>query len=228
VASSKKKSSVEKRALILWALLVKEGAAGFQKDLKPEPTKADRNALESDGLITFEKRGRNRRIWIEVTDKGWEWAGKHLHAPLPTNSSAGSQILQALLTRLNVFMQARNFVLADILGPQDSFSAQPAGDQSPKTTATTRVDHAPLRERIRRVYLEVTGGRLNARALLRDIRDKLKDVDRAALDEALKQMQKDQGASLYQLDNRAEVTAADMAAAIYFGNEPRHILWIER
>jgi hypothetical protein len=27
---------------------------------------------------------------------------------------------------------------------------------------------------------------------------------------------------------RSEVTDADRAAAIYFGGEPRHILWIER
>ena len=41
-------------------------------------------------------------------------------------------------------------------------------------------------------------------------------------------MQREQLASLYQLDNRTEITDADRAAAIYFGSEPRHILWMER
>ena len=61
-----------------------------------------------------------------------------------------------------------------------------------------------------------------------DLREKLADIDRAALDEALKRMQRDEEASLYQLDNQVDITDADRAAAIYFGSEPRHILWIER
>jgi len=63
---------------------------------------------------------------------------------------------------------------------------------------------------------------------LADLREKLADIDRAALDEALKRMQRDEEASLYQLDNQVDITDADRAAAIYFGSEPRHILWIER
>ena len=89
-------------------------------------------------------------------------------------------------------------------------------------------DHTALRARIRQAYLELTGGRLNTRALLSDLRERLKDVERLTLDKALKQMQREEEASLYQLDNQVEVTDADRAAAIYFGGEPRHILWIER
>ena len=85
-----------------------------------------------------------------------------------------------------------------------------------------------MRERIRGAYLDISGGRLNTRVLLRDLRGKLQDIERSTLDAALDRMQRDQEASLYQLDNRAEITEADRAAAIYFGNEPRHILWIER
>jgi hypothetical protein len=222
---SKQSSSTEKRALILWGLIVQENAAGFQNDLKPTPTKADRDALEKDGLITCDKRGRNRRIWIEVTDRGWEWAGEHLNARLPAKSYAGSKILEAWLTRLKTFMRAHDFALADILSTPDKFRA---GEQPPDIPATPTLDYAQVRERIRRAYLDVTGGRLNARALLRDIRDRCKDVDHTVLDETLRRMQVEQEASLYQLDNRAEITDADRAAAIHFGGEPRHILWIER
>jgi hypothetical protein len=85
-----------------------------------------------------------------------------------------------------------------------------------------------LRERIREAYLDSTCGRFNTRALLSDVREKLKDIDRATLDEALKRMQREQEASLYRLDNQAEITEADRAAAIYIGQEPRHLLWIEQ
>lgn len=204
----------EMQTLILWALLAKTGGGSFQKDIKPEVKKPDREALAGAGLIISEKRGRPGN-WLEITDKGWAWATEHLDADLPKRSNAGSAILQAWLTQIKAFMQARGLALADILGPQ-----RPAESQIP--------DLGAIRQRIRKAYLEVTGDRLNTRALLRDIRGKLRDIDRATLDEALRLMQREQEASLYPLDNRIEITDADRDAAIHIGQEPRHILWIER
>ena len=111
--------------------------------------------------------------------------------------------------------------------PTTKLAIAPAAPSHPSPTPIGR-DYDRSRARIRQAYLELTGGRLNARALLSDLREMLKDIDRLALDEALKQMQYEEEASLYQLDNQVEVTDADRAAAIYFGGEPRHILWIER
>jgi hypothetical protein len=204
----------EMQTLILWALLARTGGAGFQKDIKPEVKKPDREALVRAGLIASEKRGRPG-LWLEITDKGWAWAADHLDADLPKRSTAGGAILQAWLKQLKAFMESRGLVLADILGPQ----------QPPKLQ---RIDYPAVRQRIRTAYLELTGGRLNTRAHLSGIREKLKDIDRATLDDALKRMQGEQEVSLYQLDNRVEITDADRAAVIYVGHEPRHILWIER
>jgi hypothetical protein len=89
-------------------------------------------------------------------------------------------------------------------------------------------EYDALRARIRQAYLAVTGNRVNTRARLSDIRGKLNDIDTGILDAALKRMQREQQAILYALDNKAEITDADRDAAIYFGNEPCHILWIER
>jgi hypothetical protein len=220
------RSTPEKQTLILWALLARDNAAGFQNELKPEPDKADREALEKAGLIKCERRGRFRRFWIEVTEKGWAWATDHLNDDLPAGSREGSTILQAWLTRLKAYMQARNVALAEILGPQrarkDGSEGIAIGD------ATRAPGYDALRARIRQAYLAVTGDRINTRARLCDIREKLNDIDRTALDEALKRMQREQQASLYPLDNKTEITDADRNAAIYFGVEPRHILWIER
>jgi hypothetical protein len=201
------------QTLIFWALLARGGGA-FQKDVRPEVRKPDREALIRAGLMVSEKRGRPG-LWLEITDKGWAWAADHLGADLPKRSTAGGAILQAWLKRLKTFMEARGLALADILGPQQPPERQP-------------IDYPALHQRIRKAYLELTGGRLNTRAHLSAIREKLKDVDRVTLDETLKRMQLEQEASLYQLDNRVEITEADHAAAIYVGREPRHILWIER
>jgi hypothetical protein len=238
VGTKAKRSTPEKQTLILWALLVRDGAAGFQKDLKPEPDKLDREALEARGLIKVEKRGRYKAVWIAVTKDGLTWAENNLAAPLPGGSTAGSAILQAWLRRLSVYLSGHNVSLASVLGLRDGATGNENGEPhdapelppqpSPPQPSPPPPDYAALRARIRQAYLDLTGGRLNARALLADVRAKLADVDRATLDDALKQMQREEEASLYQLDNRAELTDADRAAAIYFGGDPRHILWIER
>jgi hypothetical protein len=207
----------EMQTLILWALLAKPNGASLQKDLIPEVKKSDRNALVRAGLIAADKPDR-RRWRLEITETGWAWAGDHLDADLPKRSNAGSAVLQAWLKQLKHFMTAKDFALADVLHPQLRSKDPPHAEPG----------FASLRERVRKAYLDVTGGRFNARALLKDVREKLRDVDRAKLDETLIQMQREQAASLYQLDNRIEITDADRTAAIHFGNEPRHILWIER
>jgi hypothetical protein len=220
VAKREKRSTPEKRTLVLWALLARENAAAFQNELKPEPRKADRDALEKDGLIKLPKRDRSRRIWIEVTDKGWAWAGSNLNAALPQNSPAGSQILQQWLTRLKVFMESREFTLADLLSPQPSPRLEPP-------PSPTR-DYAAVRARIREAYLDITGGRLNERALLSDIRQNLKDIDRATLDDGLRRMHLEEGTTLSGLNNPQEITPAIRNAGVNFKGESMYVLWITK
>jgi hypothetical protein len=227
-AETKKKSgnetSPERQALIMWALLARENAGAFQyNDLKPKPSTADRNALEKAGLIEHRKVGQ--KIWLEVTDKGWSWASENLGHALPKKSDAGAEILRGWLVKLNEFLSARGFALADVLGSQPAPSAPVNGHAGHKPIVAPSIS---LRDRIRAAYLDATGGRFNKRALLKDIRASLADVERATLDEALTKMQREDAAVLYPLDNRAEITDADRAAAISFAGEPRHILWIER
>jgi hypothetical protein len=226
VAKRKKRSTPEKQTLVLWALLARGNAAAFQNELKPEPDKADRVALEAAGLIKIEKRGRYRRIWIEVTDRGWEWAGSNLGAALPTNSPAGSQILRAWLTRLKAFMEARGFALADVLGPQGS--AQAAGGLIAEPLPYAPLDYAAVRKRIRDVYLNITGGRFNARTLLSDIRQRLKDIDRTTLDDALRRIHLEEGTTLSGLNNPQEITPAIRDAELNFKGEPMYVLWITK
>jgi len=85
---------------------------------------------------------------------------------------------------------------------------------------------ADLPSRIRAAYLAVTGGELNTRALLKDLRPHLSDVSRADLDAAMLTMQREGKAVLFRQDNGAALTAADHAAALHICGEPRHILWI--
>jgi hypothetical protein len=203
------------QTLMMWALLAK-GGESYAKDLKPEVKRPDRTSLVSVGLIASAKGARGA-FRLEVTDKGWAWAADHLSAELPTGSKAGAVILQEWLTRLARYMRAKDVSLAEILATAES-DARHDDKTSPDPT---------LRDRIRKAHLDITGGQLNRRALLSDIRAKLKDVDRAALDSALKQMHRDKVGMLMSLDNPREITDAVREAKLTFSGEPMHILWIK-
>jgi hypothetical protein len=203
----------EMQTLILWALLAKGGKA-YAKDIKPEVKKKDREALLGLGLVGASVS--KRAFVLEVTDKGWAWAADHLNSPLPVRSTAGTQILQAWLAALGAHLRANGTPLSEVLAPPPKPIEQSVGDST------------GLRARIREAYLDITAGSFNRRALLRDLRDKLKDIDRETLDAALLRMQVEDNAALMPLDNRLEITDADREAAIHIGAEQRHILWIER
>ncbi len=212
---TREQKSAEKRALAMWALLG-EGGAAFGGQLKPEIRGPEREALKSLGLITVETR--QRAYWLDITDQGWDWAEQHLADALPDKTFGGAFVLRAWLTRLRAFMQARDFRLADVLGTQPKTAHQLAHPTAPP-------DYAGLRERIRAAYLQVAGG-FNRRALLKDIRSKLADVDRGAIDQALERMHFEDGAMLMTLDNPREITADVRAAELVVRGEPMHILWI--
>jgi hypothetical protein len=197
--------------LLLWALLGR-GGSSFQSQLGGKVNPKHRDALKKSGLIQVEKRG-GKGFWLEVTDKGWSWASENLSAPLPAKAQAGT-VLQAWLSRLQAYMRANNVALAEILSPG-------AGKAPPVNGA-----YDAMRERIRAAYRSLAGGAFNKRVLLRELRDRLSDVSREALDDALLKMAREEGTSLVELDNRREITGADRTAAIQIGGEPRHILWI--
>src|SRR5208337_300240 len=111
--------------------------------------------------------------------------------------------LRAWLIRLKAFLEAKNFALADILAPQFS-------------TQTVEAPVAEVRAQIRKAYLDITGGRLNARVLLSDLRRRLKDLDRATLDSALRHMHLEEGTTLSGLNNPQEITPEIRDAGLDF------------
>ena len=230
-------SQAGKELLLLWAILGEGGgedvsrAALEAKGMLPGDDKKARDGLERRGLITVESRTTlnkdERKVkgtWMSVTEAGLTWAEENL-AAVPAKAQAAAPILQAWLRRLSVHLQTSGTSIVKFL---ETRREVPSSGSEIKVPAPPNGDYAALRAQIRQAYLELTGGRYNTRALLRDLRQTLPDIDRPALDEALKKMQSEEEASLYQLDNRVEITDADRAAAIHFGGEPRHILWIER
>jgi hypothetical protein len=188
------------QTLILWAILAAPQGGLMQKDARPAVTKPDRDALIKAGLIATEKRGRG--LWLEATEKGWSWAGENLDAPLPERTTAGAVVLQAWLARLKAYLAAENLALADVL------AARPLD--------------------LRAAYLRLTGGRLNERVRLADLRAAFPGVDRAALDAALTAAHGREGLTLSASDNPPELTAADRQAALDYKGEAMTFLRIAR
>lgn len=214
----------ERQGLLLLALLTRPDGIAAQKDLRPAPEPAVRRPLEREGWIRTAKRGRGNVI--EVTDKGWDAGGAALHTLLPEDADGASAVLRAVLERLSAYMAAREVALSDLLGPQRGTPPASVGATiGPEADDPVSSD---LPARIRAAYLAVTGGRLNTRALLKSLRPHLPDVAGETLDATLKAMQAEGTARLYRIDDRAEITQADRAAAVEIAGEPRHILWIER
>jgi hypothetical protein len=224
----------EWEALLLWALLAQGGAAYrsqlLEKKMLPNNDAAPRERLARAGLITWQKRaGKGKGVWMEMTDKGWDAAGRSLDAPLPKTQVA-SPVLQAWLTRLQSFMSHRGVALADIFASSAAPDRRPS-EQGESFTADIREParyRDALRDQIRQAYLGLTDGRFNQRVLLAELREKLDHVERHSLDEALKQMHLEEGTTLSGLDNPQEITPAVRDAGLFFKGEPMYALWITR
>lgn len=226
-----------KQTLLLWSLL----GAGGQAALPKTPT-ADHEALIAAGLALPGFKPGVKAAWIEVTDAGWDWAGRHLGDPLPTTS----KVLHAWLARLAAYLQASGTPLADLFVPApEPLSREPVPKpkaaprakavKKPKAAAAPKAEAKPrkpsaavLKKRILEAYKAVTGGRLNARATLDQLRANLPDLDRATLDAALVRLHEtDKKATLMRLDNPRDITPAVRDAQILFKGEPMHLLWID-
>jgi hypothetical protein len=215
---TREQRAAEKQALAMWALLGTGGAA-YGGTLKPPIEKAERAGMLQAGLVEAEKRERGA-LWLTVTDKGWDWAERHLGDPLPDKTFGGALVLQVWLARLQAFLRMRDIRLAELFVAQQEPSKPGHGIAAPP-------DHAELRERIRTAYLEVAGG-FNRRALLSDLRAKLGNIDRSIIDEALEKMHFEDGTMLMTLDNPQEITPVVRAAELKLRGEPMHILWITK
>ena len=210
-----KENPSPKQTLLLWRILAFGGAAGkvMQKDLKVKVAASDRRRLIQFGLLEVAK-GKAGALQLTVTDDGWAWADEHLDANLPAKAGAGmAPLLQKWLTLFHEHLRRHGASLADVFGTAKA-------PESPSADAV----HA----RVRSEYLALTGGRLKTRCLLRDLRNRLRDVSREILDSAIRKMVSTGEAVLFRLDNRLEITPADIESSILSGGEQQHILWIDR
>lgn len=214
-----------KQALVLWCLLGRGGSA-LQSVLVPKLDKADREALVAGRYIEAAKQGRSLRL--TVTDRGWDWAGKHLREPLPPSF----RVLQDWLERIDADLARSGRTLADLIGPPAEEPASPSPQLARKPRRSPAKPAKPnagaMRARIEAAYLALTGGERAKAVRLSALRAALEDLDRAAVDAGLAAILRgDPKARLSQLSDPKSLDDAERAAAFSPAGEPFHLIRIQ-
>lgn len=192
---------------------------------QPKLSAADRKALVDNGFIDLVKRPGKRGSFVTLTDKAWDWANGHLDSDFSLTIN-GARALQGLLPRLQNYLNHAKVTLAEILA-DDLIEAEPEADGSVWDALDEPTGGATDTEtRIRKAYVDCSGGRWNTRVRLKDLRKRLPDMSREGLDHALLDLQSEGKLALYALDDPSEITDEDEAAALDLGLDRRHILYM--
>lgn len=218
-----------KQTLLLWAVI---GAGGrvLQKDIPYDVDAGVRKALKNRNLIETSK-GPRGAVVIAVTDKGWEWADRHLDALLPAKSSKKRPavgpyvILQQWLARLAVYKQRAGVSLAELVGEAAATESATAPASAPAPVAPESLPEA--RRMIEAAYRTRMAREPASSCSLKDLRADLPVLDRAGFDQAVLGLVEQGHAVLLRADNNLALTADDNAAGIREGGEVRHLLWIK-
>lgn len=228
-----------KQALFLWKMITAETpelrepkAGSATPGLDP---KKERQPLIDKGYLNADKRGRATHLVL--TDKAWAWAAGSIDVELmKSNSKVGAEALQGLLRRLLPYLQRNDLQLSSIFaepprnvdGEHASTTAsRPMAREEPTSPDPAPDTRVPLTETVEHACLQLTGGQRQQRVRLTRLREALPQVPRQVLDATLVALQDAGRAVLYRDDNTSGLTEADHAAALYVGDAPRHIVYLE-
>jgi hypothetical protein len=151
-------------------------------------------------------------LFVSLTDKGWGWLADHLDADLSSKSPAGNLVLQRLLGRLKEYLGREHLSLADLIVPAPPPTLD--GAASPE-------------DQVVKAYLSLSKGQTNVRVRLAALRSALPSIPPGTIDEVLLGMTSSGKASLYRLDNPAEIRDEDREAVLRTpSGEERHIVYL--
>ncbi|WP_337176008.1 hypothetical protein [Paludisphaera sp.] len=211
--------------LALWRLAV-DGGEAWSKDVRPELKRDSRDRLAAAGLIEASKRrnpeGRGAPIHLTLADAGWAWIAANLDADLTSRSPAAAGILARLLRALKRYMDRADVPLADLLAPAPRSAPAPAAaaDSAPSSDGD-------IAARVASAYFAISGGQPNVRVRLADLRRRLEDVPREALDRELMDIQVRGEAALYRLNDPREINDEDREAVFRTPTgEERYIIYM--
>jgi hypothetical protein len=179
----------------------------------------ERRKLNDLKLVESEKPGR----WFvhELSDAGWRWCADELAAGpkgRPTSMERAHYLMFGVFER---YMTAARVSLADVVSLD--LKARPAGRHKRRDTAEGDGD---LTARVEAAYGSLAASR-GEFIKLREVRERLVDIPRPALDAALATMFTARRVNLIPQSNQQALTAADHESALRIGGEHKHLISIE-
>ncbi|RZT78043.1 hypothetical protein EV382_1221 [Micromonospora violae] len=196
-------------------------------------TGKDNKKLVDLGLVDTDRT--HRPFAHELTDEGWRVARQlHTSAP-PKQGGSTTRSLFVVLTNLHRSLDRLRVSHADFFkqtgatapAPSEPRNDAPAPTASATAAAPTAapVCAAEVEALVRSAYRELAAAP-GAWVGLADVRERLGDTDRAALDAALRAMVGREDVRIIPVANTKSLTARDRAAAVRIGNEDNHALAI--
>jgi hypothetical protein len=182
-------------------------------------TGKERRKLNELKLVESEKPGR----WFvhELSDAGWRWCADELAAGPEGRPTSLERSLYLVLGVFERYMTAARLSLADVASLD--LKARPAGRHKRRDTVEGDGD---LTVRVESVYRTLAPGR-GEFIKLREMRERLTDIPRPALDAALAAMFTARRVNLIPQSNQQALTAADRDSALRIGGEHKHLISIE-
>ncbi|MGW3856931.1 hypothetical protein [Micromonospora arida] len=199
-------------------------------------TGKDNTKLVDLGLVDTDRT--HRPFAHELTEQGWRVARQlHTAAP-PKQGGSTTRSLFVVLSNLHRSLDRLRVSHGDFF-KQTEATAAPATSEprqeapAPTVTATTTaaaaaaapVSAAEVEALVRSAYRDLATAP-GAWVGIADVRDRLADTDRAALDAALRAMVGREDVRIIPVANTKSLTARDRAAAVRIGNEDNHALAI--
>ncbi|WP_410818820.1 hypothetical protein [Micromonospora sp. 050-3] len=195
-------------------------------------TGKDNTKLVDLGLVDTDRT--HRPFAHELTEEGWRVA-RQLHTSVPPKQGGSTtRSLFVVLSNLHRSLDRLRVSHGEFF-KQTEATAPAAGEprhDAPAPTATTTapaaaapVSAAEVEALVRSAYRDLATAP-GAWVGLADVRDRLADTDRAALDAALRAMVGREDVRIIPVANTKSLTARDRAAAVRIGNEDNHALAI--
>lgn len=208
-----------KQLAALVILMVEAGEVtnhDFERAANFRLTGPDRTELEEKlGLVESHKVGQ--LLVFELTERGWRFC-KQLHtADVNVGRSIPARSIFALLDGLSRSLDRLRVSHAE-------FFKQPDTAVAPMESARPahRGDNATL---IRGAYAELAAAPGDWVGLA-ELRERLSDLDRATMDDALRAMVGRDGVRIIPVANTKSLAPRDRAAALRIGDEDNHVLAI--
>ncbi|WP_030490270.1 hypothetical protein [Micromonospora chokoriensis] len=184
-------------------------------------TGTDNKKLVDLGLVDTDRT--HRPFAHELTEEGWRVVRQLHTSPPPKQGGSTTRSLFVVLTNLHRSLDRLRVSHGDFFKQTDAVTplASEPRHEAPAAAAAD-VDVEAL---VRAAYRELATSP-GAWVGLADVRDRLADTDRAALDAALRTLVGRDDVRIIPVANTKSLTARDRAAAVRIGNEDNHALAI--